>query len=134
MRVSELMSRDVVTIGDTDTCHEAVEQMCRRKVRTCRCWIARARSSVSSPIAMSGTACSLPTSTGRSERFRRRPAGAAATIAREIAVRERLGRGARRLRCRLTPYGQRRKQCLARSHLSLKRAPDGVFRVRVPRL
>ena len=33
MRVSELMSRDVVTIGDTDTCHEAVEQMCRRKVR-----------------------------------------------------------------------------------------------------
>jgi acetoin utilization protein AcuB len=33
MRVSELMSRDVVTIGDTETCHEAVEQMCRRKVR-----------------------------------------------------------------------------------------------------
>jgi CBS-domain-containing membrane protein len=33
MRVSELMSRDVVTIGDTDTCHGAVEQMCRRKVR-----------------------------------------------------------------------------------------------------
>jgi CBS domain-containing protein len=33
MRVSELMSRDVVTIGDTGTCHEAVEQMCRRRVR-----------------------------------------------------------------------------------------------------
>jgi CBS domain-containing protein len=33
VRVSELMSRDVVTIGDTETCHEAVEQMCRRKVR-----------------------------------------------------------------------------------------------------
>jgi formate/nitrite transporter len=33
MRVSELMSRDVVTIGDTATCHEALEQMCRRKVR-----------------------------------------------------------------------------------------------------
>jgi acetoin utilization protein AcuB len=33
MRVSELMSRDVVTIGDTETCHEAVERMCRRKVR-----------------------------------------------------------------------------------------------------
>ena len=33
MRVSELMSRDVVTIGDTETCHEAIEQMCRRKVR-----------------------------------------------------------------------------------------------------
>jgi acetoin utilization protein AcuB len=33
MRVSELMSRDVVTIGDTETCAEAVERMCRRKVR-----------------------------------------------------------------------------------------------------
>jgi CBS domain-containing protein len=33
MRVSELMSRDVITIGDTETWHEAVEQMCRRKVR-----------------------------------------------------------------------------------------------------
>jgi acetoin utilization protein AcuB len=27
------MSRDVVTIGDTETCAEAVERMCRRKVR-----------------------------------------------------------------------------------------------------
>jgi CBS domain-containing protein len=27
------MSRDVVTIGDPETCHKAVEQMCRRKVR-----------------------------------------------------------------------------------------------------
>jgi CBS domain-containing protein len=27
------MSRNVVTIGDAGTCHEAVEQMCRRKVR-----------------------------------------------------------------------------------------------------
>jgi CBS domain len=33
MRVSELMSRDVVTIADTETCHGAIEQMCRRKVR-----------------------------------------------------------------------------------------------------
>ena len=33
MRVSELMSRDIVAIGATETCHEAVEQMCRRKVR-----------------------------------------------------------------------------------------------------
>ena len=33
MRVSELMSRDVVTIGDTATCHDAIELMCRRKVR-----------------------------------------------------------------------------------------------------
>jgi acetoin utilization protein AcuB len=33
MRVSELMSRDVVTIEDTATCHEAVDRMCRRKVR-----------------------------------------------------------------------------------------------------
>jgi hypothetical protein len=33
MRVSELMSRDVVTIGDTETCYEAVEQICHRKVR-----------------------------------------------------------------------------------------------------
>jgi acetoin utilization protein AcuB len=33
MRVDELMSRDVVTISDTKTCLEAVEQMCRRKVR-----------------------------------------------------------------------------------------------------
>jgi acetoin utilization protein AcuB len=33
MRVSELMNRDVVTIGDTETCHEAVERMCRRRVR-----------------------------------------------------------------------------------------------------
>jgi acetoin utilization protein AcuB len=33
MRVRELMSRDVVTIGDSQTCHEAVAQMCRRKVR-----------------------------------------------------------------------------------------------------
>jgi acetoin utilization protein AcuB len=33
MRVSELMSRDVVTIGDAGTCHEAIERMCRRKVR-----------------------------------------------------------------------------------------------------
>ena len=30
MRVSELMSRDVVTIADTGTCHEVIEQMCRR--------------------------------------------------------------------------------------------------------
>jgi CBS domain-containing protein len=33
MRVSDLMSRDVVTIRETATCHEAIEQMCRRKVR-----------------------------------------------------------------------------------------------------
>jgi CBS domain-containing protein len=33
MRVSELMSRDVVTIGDAETCYEAVQRMCRRKVR-----------------------------------------------------------------------------------------------------
>ena len=33
MRVDELMSRDVVTIGESETCHEAVERMCRRKVR-----------------------------------------------------------------------------------------------------
>ena len=33
MRVSELMSRDVVTIGDTATCHEAIERMSSRKVR-----------------------------------------------------------------------------------------------------
>ena len=33
MRVSELMSREVVTLGDTDTCHEAIDRMCRRKVR-----------------------------------------------------------------------------------------------------
>ena len=33
MRVSELMSRDVVTIADTGTCHEVIEQMCRRRVR-----------------------------------------------------------------------------------------------------
>ena len=33
MRVSELMSRDVVTLGDTETCHEAIDRMCRRKVR-----------------------------------------------------------------------------------------------------
>jgi acetoin utilization protein AcuB len=33
MRVSELMSRDIVTLYETDTCHEAIEQMCRRKVR-----------------------------------------------------------------------------------------------------
>jgi acetoin utilization protein AcuB len=33
MRVSELMSREVVTLGDTETCHEAIDRMCRRKVR-----------------------------------------------------------------------------------------------------
>ena len=33
MRVSELMSRDVVTLRDTETCHEAIDRMCRRKVR-----------------------------------------------------------------------------------------------------
>ena len=33
MRVSELMSRDVVTVEDTETCYEAVDRMCRRKVR-----------------------------------------------------------------------------------------------------
>jgi CBS domain-containing protein len=33
MRVSELMSRDVVTIGEAETCYEAVERMCRRRVR-----------------------------------------------------------------------------------------------------
>jgi CBS domain-containing protein len=33
MRVDELMSRDVVTIEESETCHEAVERMCRRKVR-----------------------------------------------------------------------------------------------------
>ena len=33
MRVSELMSREVVTLGDTETCYEAIDRMCRRKVR-----------------------------------------------------------------------------------------------------
>jgi acetoin utilization protein AcuB len=33
MRVSDLMSRDVLTIGEAETCYEAVERMCRRKVR-----------------------------------------------------------------------------------------------------
>lgn len=33
MRVSELMSRDVATIGEAATCHETVERMCHRKVR-----------------------------------------------------------------------------------------------------
>jgi acetoin utilization protein AcuB len=33
MRVSELMSRDVVTIGAGETCYEAVALMCRRRVR-----------------------------------------------------------------------------------------------------
>lgn len=33
MKVSELMSREVVTLGDTETCHEAIDRMCRRKVR-----------------------------------------------------------------------------------------------------
>jgi acetoin utilization protein AcuB len=33
MRVAELMSRDVVTIRDAGTCHEAVDRMCQRKVR-----------------------------------------------------------------------------------------------------
>jgi acetoin utilization protein AcuB len=33
MRVSELMSRDVATIGELETCHEAVTRMCERKVR-----------------------------------------------------------------------------------------------------
>jgi acetoin utilization protein AcuB len=27
------MSREVVTLGDTETCHEAIDRMCRRKVR-----------------------------------------------------------------------------------------------------
>jgi acetoin utilization protein AcuB len=33
MRVSELMSGDVVTIGEVETCYEAVVRMCRRRVR-----------------------------------------------------------------------------------------------------
>ena len=33
MRVNELMSRDVATIGEHETCLEAVERMCRRRVR-----------------------------------------------------------------------------------------------------
>jgi acetoin utilization protein AcuB len=33
MRVSELMSQDVVTIDDSATCLEAVNRMCHRKVR-----------------------------------------------------------------------------------------------------
>jgi acetoin utilization protein AcuB len=33
MRVRELMSRDVVTIGENETCHEAVARMCQRRVR-----------------------------------------------------------------------------------------------------
>jgi acetoin utilization protein AcuB len=33
MRVRELMSRDVVTIGEAETCYEAVAAMCRRRVR-----------------------------------------------------------------------------------------------------
>jgi acetoin utilization protein AcuB len=33
MRVSELMSRDIVTIGDDETCEAAVARMSRRKVR-----------------------------------------------------------------------------------------------------
>lgn len=33
MRVSELMSRDVAMISDTATGQDAIEQMCRRKVR-----------------------------------------------------------------------------------------------------
>ena len=33
MRVSELMSRDVATIGEHGTCHEAVTRMCERRVR-----------------------------------------------------------------------------------------------------
>ena len=33
LRVRDLMSRDVVTIGDAATCLEAVDRMCRRSVR-----------------------------------------------------------------------------------------------------
>ena len=33
MQVSELMSRDVVTIGLSDSCHAAAERMCRGKIR-----------------------------------------------------------------------------------------------------
>jgi CBS-domain-containing membrane protein len=33
MRVTELMSRDVLTIDDAATCLEAAERMCQRKVR-----------------------------------------------------------------------------------------------------
>jgi len=33
MQVSELMSRDVVTIGMSDSCHSAAERMCRMKIR-----------------------------------------------------------------------------------------------------
>ncbi len=33
MRVSELMSRDVWTIGESDSCHEAVVRMTRARVR-----------------------------------------------------------------------------------------------------
>jgi acetoin utilization protein AcuB len=33
MRVSALMSRGVVTIGEAETCYEAVARMCRRRVR-----------------------------------------------------------------------------------------------------
>jgi acetoin utilization protein AcuB len=33
MRVEELMSRNVVTIGEAETCYEAVERMCHRRVR-----------------------------------------------------------------------------------------------------
>lgn len=33
MQVGELMSRDVVTIGLSDSCHAAAERMCRGKIR-----------------------------------------------------------------------------------------------------
>jgi CBS domain-containing protein len=33
MRVGDLMSRDVVTIGDVATCLDALNHMCRRKIR-----------------------------------------------------------------------------------------------------
>jgi CBS domain-containing protein len=33
VQVSELMSRDVVTIGLSDSCHDAAARMCRRRIR-----------------------------------------------------------------------------------------------------
>jgi acetoin utilization protein AcuB len=33
MRVGDLMSRDVATIEERATCHDAIDRMCRRKVR-----------------------------------------------------------------------------------------------------
>jgi acetoin utilization protein AcuB len=33
MRVADLMSRNVVTVAENETCHEAVARMCQRRVR-----------------------------------------------------------------------------------------------------